>query len=317
MSSLVQQVNAALKSPVAVLYGGSASEREVSLKSGSFCHDALVSAGVDAVLVDTRDNWMSSLDSAGIQHCFIALHGPGGEDGTIQGALDYLGVSYTGSGVLASALAMDKWRTKLLWSGLGLQVPASELLNANSNWQACLSSLGGKAIVKPAREGSSIGMSVAATAEELAEAWRFAAQYDDLVFAEQWIEGGEYTVGLLGEQVLPVIGLETDNSFYDFDAKYLADDTCYLIPSGLSAAEESSLSEMAKSAYQAVGCEGWGRVDAMRDAAGEFYLLEVNTVPGMTDHSLVPMAAKAAGMSFEELVVAILAESLSDKGEQS
>jgi D-alanine-D-alanine ligase len=307
---LVQAIEAALCSPVAVLYGGTAAEREVSLKSGRSCHQALRQSGIDARLVDTREDWITQLRESGFRHSFIALHGPGGEDGTIQGALDSLGISYTGSGVLASALAMDKWRCKQMWRGLSLPTPASVVLNGDSDWSQAMQTLGGRAIVKPAHEGSSIGMSVVDDAAQLKQAYDTAASYDSLVFAEQWVEGGEYTIAILGQQALPVIKLETDHSFYDFNAKYLADDTRYLIPCGLPAEQERALGELAVAAYQSLDCRGWGRVDVLQDAGGQFQLLEVNTVPGMTDHSLVPMAAKAAGYSFDELVLQILAASL-------
>jgi D-alanine-D-alanine ligase len=307
---LLQAIEAALQSPVAVLYGGTAAEREVSLHSGRCCHEALCRSGIDASLVDTREDWISQLREGGFRHSFIALHGPGGEDGTIQGALTSLNISYTGSGVLASALAMDKWRCKQLWRGLSLPTPASIVLGADSDWQLAMQQLGGRAIVKPAHEGSSLGMSVVDDAAQLQQAYYTATEYDALVFAERWIEGGEYTIAILAQQSLPIIKLETEHSFYDFNAKYLADDTRYLIPCGLSAKEEQALSQLAVAAYQSLACCGWGRVDVLQDAAGQFQLLEVNTVPGMTDHSLVPMAAKAAGYSFEELVLRILAVSL-------
>jgi D-alanine-D-alanine ligase len=308
--ALVESIQAVLQSPIAVLCGGLAAEREVSLKSGRSCHRALVDSGLDAELVDTRDDWITLLRQDGFKHSFIALHGPGGEDGTIQGALTTMGVSYTGSGVLASALAMDKWRCKQLWRGLALPTPASILLDGASDWDEVMKQLGERVVVKPAHEGSSIGMSVVEDARQLEQAYYTAAGFDKLVFAERWIEGGEYTISLLADQVLPIIKLETDHSFYDFEAKYIADDTRYLIPSGLSAEEDQHLQALALAAYQALGCRGWGRVDALQDSAGQFQLLEVNTIPGMTDHSLVPMAAKAAGYSFEELVLRILAVSL-------
>jgi D-alanine-D-alanine ligase len=309
-AQLLQSINASLQSPVAVLYGGTAAERDVSLKSGRSCYEALLRSGVEAILIDTKNDWIAQLREGNFKHSFIALHGPGGEDGTIQGALASLAVSYTGSGVLASALAMDKWRCKQLWRGLGLPTPLSVLLDAQSDWSAAMQALGARAIVKPAHEGSSLGMSVVDNAQQLQQAWRTAAQYDSLVFAEQWIEGGEYTIALLADEILPVIKLETDHGFYDFDAKYLANDTRYLIPCGLPADQEQALQQLALQAYQSLGCCGWGRVDVLQDSNGQFQLLEVNTIPGMTDHSLVPMAARAAGYDFDQLVLRILAVSL-------
>jgi D-alanine-D-alanine ligase len=303
-------LQARLESPVAVLCGGVAAEREVSLTSGRFCYEALRDAGVAAELIDTRDDWISHLREQGFRHSFIALHGPGGEDGTIQGALECLGISYTGSGVLASALAMDKWRCKQLWGGMSLPTPAARELRVDSQWQPIIDELGGQVIVKPAHEGSSIGMSVAASAEQLERAWQSASQYDSEVFAERWIEGDEYTIGILADESLPVIRLETDNAFYDFEAKYLSDQTRYLIPCGLSAPREQEIRDLAMEAYRSLACTGWARVDVLEEASGDFQLLEVNTVPGMTDHSLVPMAAASAGLNFTDLVLAILDQSL-------
>lgn len=312
--NLLEDIRARLHSPVAVLCGGDAAEREVSLKSGRACCDALLAAGVDARLIDTRGDWLGRLQRAGIRHSFLALHGTGGEDGTVQGALSCLGVSYTGSGVLASALAMDKWRCKLLWRALGLPTPPAEMLRPDSDWAAVIEALGGRVIVKPVHEGSSIGMSVAESAAELREAYLAASRYDAEVFAERWIAGAEFTVAVLGDDALPVIRLETAHTFYDFDAKYVSDQTRYLIPCGLAQSAEESIRALALTAYRSLGCVGWGRVDVLQDAGGEFQLLEVNTIPGMTDHSLVPMAAAAAGMSFGELVLRILALSLQPGG---
>lgn len=292
---------------VAVLLGGNSAEREVSLRSGAAVADALAAQGLAVTTIDTAgDGWMSEL--ATFSHCFLALHGPGGEDGTVQGALECLGVRYTGSGVMASALAMDKLRCKLLWLGCGLSTPKFVELDERSNWSAIANELG-EAIVKPACEGSSIGMSKACNASELEQAWLAAKPYGR-VFAEQWVSGGEYTVAILDGEALPAIRLETDAAFYDFNAKYLSDSTRYHCPAGLSDQDEAELRNLALKAFNAVGCRGWGRVDVMRGADGRFYLLEVNTVPGMTDHSLVPMAAKQAGMSFEQLVLRVLHSSL-------
>ncbi|MFT7404240.1 D-alanine--D-alanine ligase [Zhongshania sp.] len=306
----VASINQAIGGKLAVLFGGRSAEREVSLKSGAAVAAAFASQGVAVETIDVADDgWMQYLQ-AEFSNVFIALHGPGGEDGTVQGALDCLGVKYTGSGVMASALAMDKFRCKLLWLGMGLSTPKFIELTAASDWAAIITDLGA-VIVKPACEGSSIGMSRAATAEELRGAWQDAQAYGR-VFAEQWVVGSEYTVAILNGVALPAIKLETDAAFYDFNAKYVSDETRYLCPCGLSTQEELELSELALAAFNSLGCEGWGRVDVMRDIDGRFYLLEVNTVPGMTDHSLVPMAAKQAGLNFEQLVLAILAGSIGE-----
>ncbi|MFA5679422.1 MAG: D-alanine--D-alanine ligase [Pseudomonas sp.] len=295
---------------VAVLYGGTSAEREVSLISGKAVLDALVRSGVDAVGIDAGAGIIAALEALAPDRVFIALHGPGGEDGTLQGALEYLGLPYTGSGVLASALAMDKLRTKLLWKGAGIPTAPFAVLDAHSDWQRVLDDLGGAAMVKPAREGSSIGMAKAASAAELEAAWRAADVHGGGVIAEAWLSGDEFTVAILGGRALPVIKLETDRGFYDYEAKYLRDDTRYLCPCGLAAERERALQALCERAFASLGCDGWGRVDAMVDDAGEFQLLEVNTVPGMTSHSLVPMAALAQGMDFDALVLAILATSL-------
>lgn len=306
-SVVLNEIQSATAGRLAVLLGGNSAEREVSLRSGAAVIAAFESQGLDVTAVDTADaDWMTQV--AGFSHCFLALHGPGGEDGTVQGALECLGIRYTGSGVMASALAMDKLRCKRLWLGCGLTTPKFVELNADSDWQAVAAELG-EVIVKPACEGSSIGMSKAASAEELHQAW-FAAKPYGRVFAEQWISGAEYTVAILDGEALPAIRLETDAAFYDFNAKYLSDNTRYHCPAGLNDDEEAELRSLALAAFDAVGCEGWGRVDFMRGGDGRFYLLEVNTVPGMTDHSLVPMAAKQAGLDFEQLVLRVLHSSL-------
>lgn len=298
-----------LQTPVAVLYGGTSAERDISLQSGTAVAQALESQGVATRLVDTAEpDWLSQIQ-AGIKHCFIALHGVNGEDGKIQAVLEFLGVTYTGSGVLASALAMDKSRSKQLWQGIGIATPAFTLLDENSDWQAVIDQFG-CVFVKPAAEGSSIGMAKVDNAADLAKAWRDASRYDSLVLAEQFVDGHEYTVAILDGQVLPAIKLETDHSFYDYDAKYLANDTRYLCPCGLDQSSLSELNQLAADAFNSLGCRGWGRVDVMQDRSGQFYVLEVNTVPGMTSHSLVPMAAKAVAMSFEQLVARILLLSL-------
>ncbi len=286
--------------PIAVLLGGASAEREISLQSGRTVLDALQSLGVDARAVDPAESdWIDRLRGVGC--AFIALHGPGGEDGSMQGALQTLGIPYTGSGVLGSALAMDKLRSKQLWQGIGVSTGGFVTLHADTDWQGVIDRFG-KVFVKPACEGSSIGMSSADSAAALHRAWQEAARYGGGVLAEQFIDGPEYTVGILGDRALPSIRLETDNEFYDYEAKYLSDDTRYHCPSGLTPAEEADMAGLALTAFGSLGCSVWGRVDFMRDADGRFYVLEVNTVPGMTSHSLVPMAAAAAGMGVPDLV---------------
>ncbi|MFV0278942.1 MAG: D-alanine--D-alanine ligase [Parahaliea sp.] len=290
--------------PVVVLLGGSSAEREVSLKSGATVVAALETLQCEVRRVDPAETgWMARLEGAGF--VFNALHGPGGEDGVMQGALGALGIPYTGSGVLGSALAMDKQRSKELWQGINLPTGGFELLGADTDWQVVIDRFG-KVFVKPACEGSSIGMAPAATAAELEAAWRAASAYGSAVLAEQYIDGPEYTVAILGQQALPSIRLETDNVFYDYQAKYLSDDTRYHCPSGLSDLDEVEIAGLALQAFRSLGCSVWGRVDLMRDRDGCFYVLEVNTIPGMTDHSLVPMAARAAGIGIPELVRRIL-----------
>lgn len=291
---------------VAVLFGGRSAEREVSLRSGAMVLKALRDSGVDAHPFDTGQRPLTDLLAERFERVFIALHGRYGEDGTVQGALELLGLPYTGSGVLASALAMDKWRTKLVWQALGVSTPGHVLLTADSDWAQIAASLGLPLMVKPASEGSSIGISKVASLEQLQPAYELAARHDAVVFAEQFVDGEEYTAGVLGDEALPLIRLETPRVFYDYEAKYHADDTRYIVPCGLSPERERALQSLALSAFKAVGAEGWGRVDLMMDRAGQAYCLEVNTVPGMTDHSLVPMAARARGIEFDQLVLQIL-----------
>ena len=291
---------------VGLLYGGSSSEREVSLMSGEAVHQALLNLGIDVVAIDAGENLLQSLPGYQLDHVFIALHGPGGEDGTLQGALEYLNLPYTGSGVLASALAMDKLRCKQMWRGIGLPTADFALLTADSDWAAELQRLGGQVMVKPAAEGSSIGMSRAQSAEKLQAAWADASRYNTSVIAEPLLPGPEYTVAIVQGQILPSIRIESNAEFYDYQAKYFSDQTQYLCPSELYASREQELQTLCLKAFDSVGCRGWGRVDVMVDRAGQFQLLEVNTVPGMTSHSLVPMAAKAAGLSFDQLVETIL-----------
>ncbi|MCL6415909.1 D-alanine--D-alanine ligase [Aestuariirhabdus sp. Z084] len=292
---------------VAVLYGGQSAEREVSLNSGKAVFTALQGEGVDAELIDCGADVLEQLGGR-FDRAFIALHGRGGEDGTLQGVLDWAKIPYTGSDVMASALAMDKYRSKLIWSALGLPTPASQLVNRTCDEGALKIHL--PCILKPVHEGSSIGMTKVDQLVDFTRAVNEAARYDRDLLAEEWVSGNEYTVAILDGVALPPIKLETDHTFYDYDAKYVTDDTRYLCPCGLSDEKIAELNELSLSAFFALGCEGWGRVDVMQDKKGDFYLLEINTAPGMTDHSLVPMAAKAAGLSFGKLVVAILATTL-------
>lgn len=291
---------------VAVLLGGRSAEREVSLNSGKAVLAALLRQGVDAHAFDPAEHDLSELAAQKFDHVMIALHGRYGEDGTIQGALELMGIPYSGSGVMASALAMDKWRTKLLWLAAGVPTPDYALLTADTDFDAVVAKLGLPIFVKPAREGSSIGMSKVTEAGELKAAWQKAAEFDALVLAEQFVAGAEYTCAIVGEQVLPMIRLIPKKAFYDFEAKYLRDDTEYRVPCGLPPAQEQAIAKLAKRAFDVLGCRGWARLDVMLDAAGQPYFLEANTSPGMTDHSLVPMAARAAGMSFDQLVLTIL-----------
>lgn len=292
---------------VAVLYGGRSAERAVSLKSGKAVLDALQGAGVDAYGIDAGHDLANQLIADRPDRVFIALHGRGGEDGSLQGLLESLQLPYTGSGVMASALGMDKLRTKLIWQSLGLSTPAYAVLRDQAECAEIVANLATPLIVKPIHEGSSIGMAKVQDVQGLEQAWQAAQQYDDVALVEKWITGAEFTVAILDGRALPAIRLRTPHTFYDYEAKYLTNDTQYICPCGLSPEREAELGELCLQAFNAVGCRGWGRVDVMQDEAGQFYLLEVNTVPGMTDHSLVPMAAAAAGMTFGELVLAILA----------
>lgn len=308
--NFVDQATISAFGQVAVLYGGTSAEREISLRSGNAVINALLEAGVAIVPVDIGSDPLRQLQQLRVDRAFIALHGAGGEDGKIQALLEWLNLPYTGSGIAASALCMDKLRTKQLWRGVGLSTPDYRVLSESTDWTATIGELGGTAMVKPCHEGSSIGMAKVNSAADLERAFVNAAKYDSVVLAERYIQGAEYTVAVLDQIALPPIKLETNHQFYDFSAKYQADDTRYICPCGLPEQQEIRLKELALSAFNAVGASGWGRVDIMADAQGEFYLLELNTVPGMTDHSLVPMAAKAAGYSFNELVLAILSQTL-------
>lgn len=298
---------------VAVLLGGTSAERDVSLQSGAAVLAGLREAGIDAHGVDTRDFPVSQLKAQGFSKVFIALHGRGGEDGTLQGMLEFLELPYTGSGVMASALTMDKWRTKLVWQSLGLPIAPYVALhragfNGDDKHQALanIEALGLPLIVKPSREGSSVGMSKVESFGALEAALEEAFRHDDDVLVEKWLSGPEYTVAFIGDSVMPSIRIQPAGVFYDYQAKYIADDTQYFCPSGLSAEQEAELAALAVRAYRALDCSGWGRVDVMQDNDGSFYLLEVNTSPGMTSHSLVPMAARQFGLSFSQLVARIL-----------
>lgn len=297
---------------VAVLLGGKSGEREVSLKSGSAVLAALQAQGIQAEAFDPAVRPLHDLEK--YDAAFISLHGRFGEDGSIQGALEFFGIPYTGSGVMASAIGMDKWRTKLIWSALGISTPAYEVVDADSDFSAIEKKLGLPLFVKPANEGSSIGISKVKSVGELKAAYKIAAKSDPLVIAEQFVGGGEYTVGIVGDRVLPIVRIVPANDFYDFEAKYLRDDTQYLCPCGLSEQQEAQIQLEALAAFRAIGGSGWGRVDFLMDEAGKHYFLEVNTSPGMTDHSLVPMAAKAAGVSFRDLVKEILSLAIKHHG---
>ncbi|MRJ45267.1 D-alanine--D-alanine ligase [Idiomarina loihiensis] len=299
---------------VAVMLGGTSAERDVSLKSGMAVLKGLVAKGIDAHAFDPAAHSLQELVEQKFDRVFIALHGRGGEDGSMQGALQILEMPYTGSDVLGCALGMDKVRCKQIWHSVGLPtanwrvVTQAEIEQVNV--EAMLQELGGRVIVKPAREGSSIGMSIADNGRSLALALQHAAQFDDDLLVEQWVEGAEYTIGILEGKALPVIRLQTPHEFYDFEAKYQANDTQYHCPAGLSDDDEASLRMLAERAFAAIGGSGWGRIDVMRNNAGEWFLLEANTVPGMTEKSLVPMAAKVAGLQFNDLVERILAQTL-------
>ena len=291
---------------VAVLMGGPSSEREISLLSGKAVLAALQARGVDAHAFDPAERPLAALSAEGFKRVFIALHGRYGEDGTVQGALETMAIPYTGSGVMASALAMDKWRTKMIWLQVGLPTPRYLVLTAEADWKQVAREIGLPLIVKPAREGSTIGISKVTRLEELSKAYDDAARHDPLVLAEQFIEGREVTVSILGGRALPVIRIEAPGGNYDYQNKYFSDDTRYFCPSGLPFELEKGIQSISLEAFRLLDCRGWGRADLMIDAAGKPWLLEMNTSPGMTAHSLVPMAAREAGLSFEDLVMAIL-----------
>ncbi len=295
---------------VAVMMGGSSAEREISLQSGQAVLDALQRQKIDAHIVDPQKDMMTQLEKGKYDRVFIALHGRGGEDGLMQGMLETLGLPYTGSGVLGSSLAMDKCRSKRIWQSYEIPTPPFVELDEHSDWVDVAKYLGLPLIVKPVREGSSYGASKVKELNEMENAWRQACEYDERVMAESWIEGDEYTVSILADESLPMIRLETPREFYDYEAKYIAESTQYHCPSGLDVEIENELSKLAVDAFQALDASGWGRVDLMVDANGKPWLIEVNTIPGMTSHSLVPMSAKGAGINFDELTLKILATSL-------
>lgn len=301
---------------VAVLMGGKSAEREISLLSGNAVLAALQRRHIDAHGIDVGDDLLMVLERGGFDRVFVVLHGRGGEDGTLQGALELLGLPYTGSGVLASALGMDKWRSKLVWQAAGLPVPDCALLDAGTDFAAVATRLGLPLFVKPASEGSSIGVSKVKNAAELRAAYETAARYDRLVLAERYIGGGEYTVPVLAGQALPVIRIVPATEFYDYEAKYFRDDTRYLCPCGLAPAKEAELQALALRAFAVLGGRGWGRIDILLGTDERPYVLEANTVPGMTSHSLVPMAARQADIDFDALCVRILEISVgSDHGD--
>ncbi|MFP8967134.1 D-alanine--D-alanine ligase [Pokkaliibacter sp. CJK22405] len=302
---------------VAVLMGGPSAEREVSLKSGAAVLAGLLEAGVDAFALELPaqpQKMLPALQAAQFDTAFIVVHGRGGEDGKLQAVLEALGKGYTGSDVAASALAMDKWRTKLVWNAVGIPTKPAQLVNAQTDALALVESLGLPLAIKPVHEGSSVGLRKVSTIESLQEALELALEYDDMVMAEPWVTGKELTVGILNDQVLPTISLTTPHEFYDYDAKYLADDTCYNFDTGLDIAEQAQLAATCRQAFDVIGCKGWGRIDIMVDSEGLPWLLEVNTVPGMTDHSLIPMAARKAGLEMPALVVEILSTAIAAHG---
>ena len=291
---------------VAVLFGGSSAEREVSLMSGQAVLAALQGAGVDAHAFDPAERDLHILKEEGFDRVFIALHGRGGEDGTVQGALELMGIPYTGSGVMASALAMDKWRTKMVWLASGLPTPRYAILEADSDWDAVVAELGLPIFVKPVHEGSSMGATKVTEVGQLRAAWELAARYDSLVIAEEFVAGEELTAPFLEDQALPLVRIVAPDGNYDYQHKYFTDDTRYDCPCGLPAELEAALQALVMKSARVLGCRGWGRADLILTADGRPYLLEMNTSPGMTGHSLVPMSARVAGLEFEALCLKIL-----------
>jgi D-alanine-D-alanine ligase len=305
----MQENNLNLKTTkIAVLLGGDSQEREISLQSGQAVYNSLLNLGANVCKIDIVKNqqamWLKQIQT--VDFAFIALHGRGGEDGKIQALLELIGIPYTGSSVTASAIAMNKYLTKQIWHLHQLQTPAYQLINASTDLTEVITNIGFPMIVKPAHEGSSIGISKVMNEKELQQAYQLAAQFDKIVIAEKWITGKEYTASILNGQVLPIIRLETPRDFYDYEAKYQLDNTQYYCPCGLDESIEEEIKILAKKAFELIGASGWGRVDFMLDDQNQPWLIELNTVPGLTSHSLVPMAAKQSGMSFEQLVMAII-----------
>jgi D-alanine-D-alanine ligase len=314
----VEKLQQLRREKIAVLYGGNSAERDVSLNSGEAIANGLTKAGFNVVLVDTKTVSLTELVRQKIDRVFIALHGRGGEDGCLQGALEYMGIPYTGSPVLGSSLSMDKVRSKQIFKASNLPTAPFTVIKradfASESLDEVLANLGGRVMVKPANEGSSIGMAQAQTVQQLESALIEAFGFDDEVLLEAWIDGPEYTVAVLGDQALPAIHMETPREFYDYEAKYQSKSTQYHCPCGLSAEDEDEIKRLSIAAFNATGAKGWGRVDLMRNNAGQWQLLEVNTVPGMTEKSLVPKSAKVYGLSFSELVTEILLLSIKGEG---
>lgn len=306
ITSLASRLTPLAFGKVAVLMGGQSAEREISLMSGQKVLEALQNAGVDAHAFDPAQRQVFELQREGFDRVFIALHGRYGEDGTVQGALELLGIPYTGSGVMASALCMDKVRTKLVWLASGLPTPRHEVIRNDSNWTDVAARLGLPLIVKPARVGSTLGLTKVAKTTDLRTAFDNAARFDSLVLAEEFVEGDELTAGFLGEQPLPLIRIDAPQGNYDYQNKYFSDETQYFCPCSLPADQERAIQVLVMRSVEALGCSGWGRADLIRRRDGTVSLLEMNTSPGMTRHSLVPMAARVAGISFEQLVLRIL-----------
>jgi D-alanine-D-alanine ligase len=302
---------------VAVLMGGPSAEREISLISGKAVLAALRSRGVDAHAFDPAERDLLDLRREGFQRAFIALHGRFGEDGTVQGALEVMRVPYTGSGVMASALAMDKWRTKLVWEAAGIPTPRFAMVREDTDWEKVARRLGLPLIVKPAREGSTLGITKVRVATDLLPAYRFAAKFDELVLAEEFVEGQELTASVLGDTALPLIRIEAPGGNYDYQNKYFTDDTKYHCPSGIRADLEEEIRAVTLKCFRVLGCRGWGRADVMLRPDGAYSFLEMNTSPGMTGHSLVPMAARAAGLEYPDLCVRILEAATLDNAGRS